>query len=191
MVAKRRLDFSKVTDLPLTKRVRKVERIVRLNRPELKTFSTGLTTLQAINSISVVKPCNIQQGSDVNERIGNKIRVWRIEVRGNSDNRLDNLIIRKTTSTDPVIGDFRTPAGSYVLDEKRTQFVELVHKQSNDTNSNATFKMSYKFRGGLLVSYNGPNGTDGIDNEVIWVVVNRSSVACVSTCSVRIWYTDA
>lgn len=191
MTVKRSNPFAQYAYTPVAKRLKKVERQVRLNRPELKTFSTGLSALLATNTLSVVKPCNIAQGVDVNERVGNKIRVWRIEVRGTCDNRLDNLIIRKSTATDPVITDFRGTPGSYVLDEKRTQFIELVHRQSRDTNSNATFKMSHKFRGGLVVSYNGPAGTDGIDNEVVWCVVNRQAISLATTCSVRVWFTDA
>lgn len=190
--------------MSLAKRVKRVERRAAFNKPEMKTVtlslnaftSTGGTTL-ADNTVTLLQPCRIAQGTGINDRIGDKIRVWRIEVRGLSDNGLDHYIIQNHTSSNPGITSFTSQIGSYLLDsENNKRFTEWIHYRNYYTGSGATtttpsLKFHQKFRNGIIVKYNGAASTSIVDNEVSYVAVNRTGTNLSANLSLRMWYTDA
>lgn len=189
--------------MSLAKRVKRVERRAAFNKPEMKTITlsanlftaTGGTPV-ADNTVTVTQPCRIAQGTGVNERVGDKIRVWRIEVRGIADNGLDHYIVQNHTSTTPGITSFTSQIGAYLLDsENNKRFTEWIHYRNYYTGSGATsispLKFHQKFRNGIIIKYNGSASTSVVDNEVSYVVVNRAGQNLQANVSLRMWYTDA
>lgn len=194
MVAKRRLDFSKVTDAPMSKRLKRMEYQVYRNRPEMKTATVALTGNITAGALSLMQPCRLGTGTTPAQRIGDKIRLYRIEVRGTGDNRFDQYIIQKKTTTDPTIASFTTASGAYIFDSLNTnQFTEWLHYRNIAAGPNSFSGVKYqkRFKGGIVVKYNGSAATNVVDNEIIVAVVNRSSSSLAYDCTCRIWYTDA
>jgi len=140
-----------------------------------------------------LKPCStLIAGSGVSERKGDKIRVFRIEVRGTLDNNLDGYILSKKTSTDPTTAIFGGAKGAYILDSENTnRFTEWVHTRSSQIGTSAPFKMNKSFKGGMLVSYNGAGTNATVNNEPIAVILNTTGTTYSADLSCRVWYTDA
>lgn len=192
MVAKRRLDFSKVSDAPLSKKLKRMERQIYRNRPEMKSVTVTLNGTVANNAFSLAQPCRIASGTTLAARIGDKIRVYRIEARGSVDNRLDCYIIQKKTSADPTANSFGPREGAYIVDSENTnRFTEWVHYRNGNLLGNGPCKFSKKFKGGIVVKYNNDTSTGVVDNEIVVGVLNRSGSGRDVDISVRLWYTDA
>lgn len=194
MVAKRRLDFSKVTDMPVTKRVKILERKVRAQRPEMKHQTFGNSGNIVSGAGAFIDITAIQQGDNESQRSGNYIRVWRVEVRGNCSNNLDQFVLQSHNATIPTIANFSGLSGSMINDQDlNTQYTEWKHytnnnQQAGDVNS---FKYIVKFSKGLTVKYNGSTSATCVDNRLIWAIVNRSGVTRPMNATCRVWFTDA
>lgn len=201
MVAKRALDFSKVTDMSVSKRLKKVERQVRLNRPEMKsiTFSaSGNVPAQVsgppvVNGILQTLATNISQGDAVNQRLGDKVRVWRIEVRGAQRTGLDTYILQNHGNNSFSGQSTGQYLGAFLLDSiSNNVFTEWQHIQipNEDDGSFGRFKRVQKFRNGMIVRYSGSVATP-VDNGLIVATVNTTNTALAATYSMRVWFTDA
>jgi hypothetical protein len=177
----------------IAKRLRYVEKQSYRNRPEMQTKTLTLAGTQGGGTLSVVHPCQLSQGVGVSERTKDRIRVWRLEIRGTGGHLLDHYILQKKTTSDPTISSFSTGQGPYLLDSINTnQFTEWKHYRNLYTaNSNTNMKLRHSFKGGIIVKYNGSAATNVVDNEIIYVVVNRTSGSQSVDVSIRMWYTDA
>lgn len=180
-------------DLPIAKRLRRVERQAYRNRAEMQTVTVSLTATVGGASRVLLKPCStLIAGAGVSERKGDKIRVFRIEVRGTMDQNLDGYILSKKTASDPTNVMFGGAKGAYLLDSENTnRFTEWIHKRSSQIGSTAPFKMSKSFKGGMLVSFNGAGTNATVNNEPIAVILNTTGTAYNTDVSCRVWYTDA
>lgn len=178
---------------PMAKRMRYVEKQVYRNRAEMQTATLSTSGTVGVASRILIKPCsNIISGTGVSERKGDKIRVYRIEVRGCLDQNLDAYIILKKAATDPDASTFGGAKGAYLLDSENTnRYTEYVHKRSSQVGSQAPFKMSKSFKGGVLVSYNGSGVNATCNNEPIALLLNTTGTAYSCDVSCRVWYTDA
>lgn len=185
----------------IAKRLRYVEQQSYRNRPEMRTVtlslnaatSTGGTAMPA-DTISVGRPCQIAAGTAVNNRSGDRIRVYRMEIRGTCDAPVDHYIIQCKTSDVPTKDTFTQTYGSYILDSENTnRFTEWKHYRNPNANSNGDpVKFSMSWKGGIVVKYTGTGSTAVADNELIYCALNRQT-ASVANCgvSIRMWYTDA
>jgi len=178
---------------PSAKRMRYIEKQVYRNRPEMQTTTISVSGGVAAASRLLLKPCsNIISGTGVSERKGDKIRVYRIEVRGCLDQNLDAYIIQKKGAADPAVATFGGAKGAYLLDsENGNRYVEWIHKRSSQVGTQAPFKMSKSFKGGILVSYNSAGLNATVNNEPVAVILNTTGTAYDADLSVRLWYTDA
>lgn len=191
MVAKRVL-FPKA--MPVSKKIRCMERQIYRNRPEMKSKTTSLTGSLAPGTVTVARPCQIASGTGVNERTGDKIRVWRVEVRGISDEHVDHYIIQCKTSSIPTYATFGSAQGAFIVDSENTnRFTEWVHYRNLNTSSNTCpIRFSKRFKGGILVKYNGQLATNIVDNEIVVVILNNIGTPRPDlSMSIRVWYTDA
>lgn len=187
----------------LVKRVKRVERRSALNKPEMKTKTIELNawpsaggTAIPVNTVNLLQPCQIAEGTGSTDRIGDKIRVWRIEVRGLADIGLDHYIIQNHTTSNPGISSFGGEAGAYLLDsENNKRFTEWVHYRNYYTGTASTdivnVKFSQKWKNGIIVKYNGSASTSAVDNVVNYVILNRTGGSRSASVSLRMWYTDA
>lgn len=194
MVAKRKLDFSRVSDMPLKKRLRRVERQVKLNRPEMKHQTVSVSGTITAGTLNVLALTNIAQGDTIAQRSGDRIRVWRIEIRGINDPAVDNYLIQQHTTTLPTAADFTSTVGAFTLDSlTNTKFTEWKHFGCNlalPVTDAGRFKTSLRFRNGIIVKYGG-TGTQPVDNGLVACQLNRSTNDLVAQYTVRIYFTDA
>lgn len=200
---KRSITLDRDDAAALVKRVKRVERRSALNKPEMKSRTIELNAWTAtggtaipVNSVSLNLPCAIAEGTGVNDRIGDKIRVWRIEVRGVSDIGLDHYIMQNHTTSNPGISSFGGECGAYLLDsENNKRFTEWIHYRNYYTGTVSTDPVSLKFhqkwKNGIIVKYNGSAGTSVVDNAITYCVVNRTGSSRNCSTSIRMWYTDA
>lgn len=187
----------------LVKRVKRVERRAAFNKPEMKSITLSLNALAstggtplAANTLQLLQPCRIAEGTGINDRIGDKIRVWRIEVRGISDVHIDHYIMQNHTATDPGISSFTSRCGAYLLDsENNKRFTEWLHYRNYYTGDQSTepvsIKFHQKFKNGIIVKYNGSASTSLVDNGLNYVLLNRTGGTGDASVSLRMWYTDA
>jgi len=175
------------------KRLRYVERQVRLNRPEMKHKTFSATSSIIAGTLATVDLTSIGQGTKINERIGDRIRVWRIEVRGLADGILDNYILQCHTTTAPEATDFGSQPGAFVLDSTtNTLFTEWMHyRNSNVDSTDDPQKYSVKFKNGIIVKYDGILATQCVDNRLFNCHLNRGASPHNVHCSYRVWFTDA
>lgn len=197
MVAKRRLDFSKVTDSntqQIAKRLRYVERQTRLNRPEMKHITHTLNGTVTNGTVNVTGITNIAQGDTIAERSGDRIRVWRIEIRGLSPPNIDNYLIQQHTTTLPTITDFGSTVGAFTLDSvTNTKFTEWKHFTHNGGVSGLVpgrFRSYQRFKNGIIVKYGG-TGTQPVDNGLVVCNLNRTTTDVAVQFSIRVYFTDA
>lgn len=182
-----------VTPNTMNKRIKRIEHQVYRNRPEMKTITFNSEPSLADNSLVNILLTNIANGSDINERIGDKIRVYRVELRGWTDVTLDNYLIQCKTTTVPTVANFTTSGGAYIVDSDNTsRFTEWKHYRNQHVTGGTTpIKMSHSFKGGILVKYNGPLSTNGVDNQLVFTILNRSGATRQANFTCRVWYTDA
>jgi len=176
------------------KRLKKMEAQIYRNRPEMKSITFNDAVAVANNTGYVFTPCRISQGTGVNQRIGDKVRVWRVEVRGYAHPYLDQYVLQQKTTTQPDPSVFTAFAGAYILDSENTnRFTEWKHYRNPNgiSSSDLGSKFSHKFKTGIIVKYNGPLSTNVVDNEISVFVLNRSGTAANFNQTVRMWYTDA
>lgn len=191
MVAKRIL-FPKGQQ-SLTKRVKRVERLARQNKPEIKTRTATITGNLATGSILNVVATQIAEGTGADERIGDQIRVHEIEIRGLLDPDMDAYIIKLHTTSEPTTAVFTGGKGAFLLDsESNSRFTEMVHYRNIFINAGASTPIKIKKKlGNVLSYYNGTTSTSGIRNQICFTMLNRDSVAKAYNLSIRLTYSDA
>lgn len=191
MVAKRVL-FPKGQQT-LAKRVKRVERLARQNKPELKTRTATLNGTVAAGGIVNLVATQIAEGTGADERIGDQIRIHEIEIRGMLDPDLDSYIFKLHTTSEPTSAIFTAGKGAFVLDsESNSRFTEMVHYRNIFINVGSSTPIKIKKKlGGVLSYYNGTTSTSGIRNQICFTMLNRDAAAKPYNLSIRLSYTDA
>lgn len=180
----------------VAKRLKRVEKLARSNRPEVKSITFSSTGTITQGTAAVINLTAIAQGAGSNERVGDKITPKLIKCRGLSSVMLDHYLISgNLASTAPAIGNFTSAPGAFVLDaEEGTIFKELYHYRSYDGSYSATGSLPTKFQKKLTsymkTMYNGTAGTSTVRNTIWYVVVNRTTTDVANSMSLRLYYTD-
>ena len=174
----------------LAKRVSRVEARQRNQRPQMKAILFPLVSSVAANTATVQNICAISEGSSVVNRIGNRIKGWRVEIRGIMDPGLDLYLLQAHTNDTPAISTFSTGRGSFIgSGDVNTKLTEWMHYSIPDSVAH-NFKKVHKFKYGINIKYNGNSGTNTVDNVLYVVAVNRSTTSQSIDCNIRFWYTD-
>lgn len=193
MPVRRKLDFSSVSDMPVAKRVKRLERTVAQRKPEMKHITFDLTATIAANNLSVLNLCQISQGDLINNRSADRIKVYRIEIRGLASNSLDLYILQAHGPAPPVLANFNGSVGAYILDSqtnsKWTEWKHYRNLYASGTGSEP-IKMVQRFSSGITVKYEGTSTTPA-DNGLYFVALNRLSTEQDTYMTARVWYTDA
>lgn len=178
-------------DSAINKRLKRVERIANANRGEMKmaTWTSSGTVTQGTQN--VLDLTSLIQGVGDDQRVGNRIKVWRIEVRGYAIGQLDHYILQKHGTVNPVYTDFGTGAYAFVDAGSTNKFTEWLSFRSLciTPGSNASYREVLKFPMGLVVHYDDST-TQPVQNGVLFVSRNTTTVDYAQNFSLRIWYTD-
>jgi len=174
----------------LAKRVSAVEARQRNQRPQMKQILFFPTGGIAPGAALVTNICAIAEGTNVLNRVGNRIKAWRVEMRGIMDPGLDYFLVQAHTNDTPSITAFSAGRGSFInSNETNTKLTEWMHYCVPDSVPH-NFKRSKKFKYGINVKYNGTGTTNAVDNVLYIVVVNRSTTTQAIDSCVRLWFTD-
>lgn len=176
----------------VNKRLRRVEAMARANRPEMKTITWSSVGTVVNGTQNVLDITSIAQGTGVNERVGQHIKVWRIEIRGSSFNSLDHYILQKHGTINPVYSSFGTGQYAFLDDGvSNTQFTEWLSFR-NDAVGWGTLSNNrevLRFPKGIIVKYddavNAPQ-----QNGLLFVSRNTSTTDYSQNYSIRMWFTD-
>lgn len=172
----------------LTTRVRRVERIQRMNKPEMKHRDTTLTAAAlADGNITLTELTAIAQGSGVADREGASIRIHRVEMRGLTDTSgTDLYLVSPKMNNAPTYGDFQGVTGGFI---NRDAFI-MWWKQISDTHGGLATDAFKAFKYPMKVHYSGAASTGGQRNRIWYVVKNDTGGPIAVEYALRIWYTD-
>lgn len=183
MVAKRVL-FPPVD--PLTKRIRKIERVQRQRAPEKKstTFGDKTNTLPSA-SVSVYNITQIAQGDTASTREGKQIRVRHVSIRGvQTTFGFSYRLIVSRDGAFPTYSDFSPYAGGGLLASSQGRFYEIGYSLP------ATgYPVMIQRKMNLPVKYNGAV-TSAVDNAVFLVIHNPTGTGGIPNVSAQVTYTD-
>jgi len=176
----------------IAKRLKKVETLARTNKPEIKTVTFVAAGALAAGGIINVDCTNIAEGTASNQRIGDKIHVQRIEIRGIIDPELDSHIIKCNATTKPSAALFTSGVGTFLLQsELGSRFREILHYRNGQTidDFSATFAVNRKL--GYNCHYSGQLGTTAQIGCTTVTVLNRTTASKNHAFTVRLYFTDA
>lgn len=175
----------------IAKRLRRVERSTRANRPEMQSISFTINGTIGAGALTNAVLTNITQGNSITQRRGDEIRVWRVEVRGLADTGIDHHLIQLHTTSEPTMAIFQANPGGFILDsEANSRFTEWKHYRNySAVGGGDPIRFVQKFRG-MRVKYNGTTATSGISNQICYSVVNHTATTQDLQVSIRLWFTD-
>lgn len=176
----------------MAKRLKTIERRVNAAKPEMKHATFDLTSTVTAGTAVVGGLTGISQGDTINTRAGDRIKVWRVEIRGTASSLLDTYVLQAHGATAPVAADFNSTFGAFVLDSSlNTRFTEWRHYRNlNEGANDAGYKVVIRFKTGIVVKYNGTTSTP-VQNGLYFVALNRGGSDRPTALTARIWYTDA
>lgn len=158
-------------------------------RPEMKIATKGLNTLLVSNALTYTELTTIAQGVSNNERIGQKIRIWRVEVRGQMNNNCDGYFIQSHGGSLPVYADFNGTGGGFLSAfTANARFTEWNYFVSDDADA---FRCIRSFPRGYVAHFDTNAGTSCVRNRLSLVFINNTAADKTIDCTCRIWYTDA
>lgn len=172
---------------------KRLARRVTAISPEVKiiTYSSVLADIgnNAAAGIDLFTP--IIEGTGDNERIGDKIKVKSIEVRGiHSDNndKVDLYLVNPHDLGTPAVGDFVGTVGGHYFKNKGTEIYHKGPTTGSSVNDVCAIR-KYFSKYPLGVHY---TSADVPDKNRYWlIIINRSGIVFTANLSVKIKYIDA
>lgn len=177
----------------MAKRLKRVERKVNQVKPEMKHITYNLTGTVTAGTLLVSGLTAMTQGDAINNRSGDRIKVWRIEIRGVSASILDQYLIQSHGPDAPVLADFNTSVGAFISDStSNTRLTEWKHFRNlyNAATTNCPLKIVQRFKNGIGVKYEGTSSPP-VDNGLYFCALNRGPSDVSINTTARVWYTDA
>lgn len=178
-------------DYSTAKRLKRVERRVNMYKPEMKSNNySAVTTSVASAGFFATRLTGLAQGTKTDQRIGQKAKMFRLEIRGMADPGLDIYLVQSKSAVAPVAGDFTTGVGGFVKDGN-TNLVEWRYlRPKPDQVTNSPFRITQSFKTGFNLEYTDDVTTYLAKNCFYLVVRNDTAAAQTFTYSVKIWYID-
>lgn len=162
---------------------------LRIQKPEMKMRSYTLNVNTPSAAATSRELTGIAQGSDVANRVGNKVRIWRVEIRGNAIPGSDLYLVQSHNASLPIYANFEGVIGGHILGNlTNTTFTEWKHMTTR--NDNRAFKMVQRFPRGYVAKYQTPDSTGCVDNRLTFIQVNNTAGDALVVCSMRVWFTD-
>lgn len=176
----------------LAKRVQRVERQLIAQRPEMKKNITTFSGSLATGGVDVNIVNAVAAGDAGNQRDGDRIRLWRLEVRGQLDPLQDVYLIQSHDGSAPTVNDFSgsTIAGAHILEEyQNSRFTEWAYfRAPPDQTTNCPIRLVKSFKGMNVVWSDDPTTPER--NRLYVVVRNVSGATLNHSMSACMWYTD-
>ena len=180
MTAKRALNFGTPST---TKRRRTMAPtiVVRGTKGEMKTLVTNIS--HSATTLSNTLPNEVAGGSDNGQRVGNRIKIWRVEctVSGSSACKATLTLPYKASATSLASSVYN---GFVTQTDGITVFTRALNPGASADN---VHYINYKFPMGLVTRFGSSTSSDIEKNRLIFAL---SSPSATLNGAVRIWYTD-
>lgn len=179
------------SEYSLAKRVKRVERIARSARPEMKakeytvpkqTVGPGALFAGAIISIN--------QGSQANQHLGVKAKMFRMEIRGIADPSLDLYLVQSKSTTAPVYADFQPGPGGHIKSGGENLIEWRYLRLKPDQVADCPFRITQSFKNGFNLEFAGTTSIL-MKNQMYIVARNNTASSQYITYSYKVWFTDA
>lgn len=177
----------------ILRKVVALEKKVRKNTAEVKFKDTNLSNVLTPTAGGLATNfylTDIAQGPSKGERIGDKIRILKVEVRGTTSTVGLDLYLCKNRTGAPISSSmFATSSAGTFLETN--DFVEYHHEGVGLKSAGPVFRFAKSFGSGLVNSYNLPDSTSLQSNRLMFVLRNPFDSAGWVNATARVWYTDA
>lgn len=175
----------------ISSRLARVEKMARNNRAEMKSVTWTSSGTIATSTINTLEMTSIGHGTGINERIGDRIKVWRIEIRGEGLNKLDHYILQKHGTQNPTYADFGSGAYAFVDDSSSSLWTEWLSFRNmyHAVGVIVPHRQVLKFPRGIVVKYQDATAP-AKDNGLLFVSRNTTPDPQDQNLSIRMWYTD-
>lgn len=209
----------KTSSKTLTSKVKKLEKIVKADRPEHKFFSTanlGTTATITAGAVfsSITNIVDIAQGTDISQRIGNELKVLSVNYKNYLDVSSDNVcysyrtfLIEDTqqiSDTAPAVSDIFSTIhpNNYQLSIPNLKRFKILSKSDIRMQAKTPLvttgskfqelNIFHKFKYPLKIRYNGTASTDGQKNllYIVQMLDASSSITQPLHQNVRVKYID-
>ena len=155
--------------------------LYRTTKPEMKFGNVDIAHTTTTASDLIINP--VAQGVDNNERVGNKIKIWRIEwfIRSSEPVRVDLVMPNDASVT-----------ATHTIDQPvdRDKFIQLKSQSYNPgVAANQLYFDSLSLPYGIISKYEGALGSSINKNKISVRMFTPSSTSVGGYF--RIWYTDA
>lgn len=178
---------------PSAKRVKRLEKKVAALKPEMKHKHFTLDGTVNAGNFALLDVTALSADDDVDDRTGQRVKLWRVEVRGVSESNVDFMLVQMHGNTLPVIGDFTGEQGSMIIDQKlNSVFTEWKYFPPSTAYTGETNRVrcTQSFKNGMVVKYNGFS-SPAVQNRLLVIAVNHSAANKTVDFTARVWYTDA
>lgn len=177
----------------VSKRLKRVERLQRERKPEMKykdyaltnaTFNTGSIIFSDLTAIG--------EGDSRDDRTGRLIKFHRVEFRGGPKSGsgvgtgFDVYLTTSRNATLPVYGDYGGRLGGFATADD--MHVWEYHLTGSNQDPNLHFAYSWKYP--MKIHYEGAGTTQCVRNRTFLVIKNDVGATADFAGSIRIWYTD-
>lgn len=170
-----------------------LERRVRKQTAEVKYCDTNLSNVATPTPAGTATHfyvSDIPQGHSKGERVGDKIRILKAEIRGVSSNPGCDLFLCKNKTGAPLDSSmFATSSSGTFLEPNN--FVTYHHELTGLRSPSLTFSFVKSFGTGLVNSYNLPDATSLQSNRLMFTLKNPYSTPVWVNATCRLYYTDA
>jgi len=181
----------------LVARIKRVEAKVAKQKPETKVFTTtinGTAYTLGSGAIDFAQLGEITEGTGFNERIGNKIRVHKVEVWGYANSSFGLVLLKSKLATDPTADDFDGIDIPRVKGEFLNNVWTVVYqhppKGDGVVGGNRMVSFSRSWKAGIPVSFDDPATSSCTHNNLYVAVVNKTVGSGTVKLNVRYFYTD-
>ena len=180
--AKRALNFG---NTPNKRQKAETMIIYRGLKSEMKFRVTPI--VHASTTLSATTFNLITQGALAQQRIGNKVKIWRLQVIGATSNstpcRLDITIPKDAQQTAPPVTTYQT-----FLHPPTDTTLRTVYLQNGANPNNNGFYVQHKLPMGVVSQFDGAGASDITTNKIR--AVFTQPIAGTIEGELRIWYTD-
>jgi hypothetical protein len=171
-----------------------LERKVKKNAAEVKYLDTNLNNVGSTTAgglFTIFYISDIPQGPGNHQRIGDKIRILKAEIRGIASNPgVDLFLAKNKTGASQDSSMFALSSSGTFLEPNN--FVTYHYELAGLKSPTAAFSFSKSFGTGLVNSYALPDGTSLQSNRLFFVLKNPFPATPVwVNASCRLTYTDA
>lgn len=177
---------------PLDYRIKKIERNVRANRPELKSYQVqGVATVLANNFNFLGITAGISQGDDEFNRNGNSINIKGIKITGSKNSSfLCSYVTLCPNGIAPTAAVFTLSQVPQVLIAEGDDFkiLKYIHNYSS---TSQILNYTRRFKKGLHTKYRALSGATESQNALYLCWYNPTATNYLMDYTITVYFTDA